>query len=229
MSDLLIKISEASLLGLVPLGFMAGLMGSLHCVGMCGAFATSCHSKKSHAFAYHFGKTFSYTILGALAATIGASLTFLIQNPYFKAVPAVFLGLVFIWLGIKNSKPTALSLPKGLMSLNQRWLGKSYRMNGGPLRSFSIGLFSALLPCGLLYGVLFSFAALQSPVHGAVGMLSFGIGTAPALILGPTFILKIFKPLSDSWPRLTQVGLISLGIITISYRMVMAYGQASCH
>lgn len=233
MSDLLIKISEASLIGLIPLGFSAGFLGSLHCVGMCGAFSASCQSKKSYALSYHSGKALSYTLLGALSAMVGASLTFLVQNPYFKAIPAIFLGLTFIWIGFKswsnNAEINQVGLPEKVLKWNQKWLGKSYQLKKGVLRSFSIGFFSALLPCGLLYGVLFSFAALQSPLHGAVGMLSFSLGTAPALILGPGIILKLFSPLKKSWPRLSQVGLISLGIFTISYRMVMAYGQASCH
>jgi hypothetical protein len=196
---------------------------------MCGAFATNCHTKKTHAISYHFGKAISYTLLGLLAASLGAGLTFIIQNPYFKAIPAIFLGLTFIFMGLTHKTSLKASLPTNLLKLNQKWLGRSYHLKQGCLRSFAIGFFSALLPCGLLYGVLFSLAALQSPLHGAVGMASFSLGTMPALIVGPTIILKIFKPLRESWPDLTRFSLVTLGIVTISYRMVMAYGQANCH
>lgn len=233
MSDLLIKISEASLLGIIPIGFVVGVFGSLHCIGMCGAFATSCSTKSSHTIAYHTGKITSYGILGALAALFGASFTYLVEDPYFKAIPALLMGALFIWLGIKSfikpSDSLKIKMPRFLGKWVERSLGKSYQKEAGNIRSFSIGFFSALLPCGLLYGTLLAFAALQSPIHGALGMMSFSLGTIPGLTIAPHLLLKILKPLKESWPKFSNIALVSLGLVTISYRLVMAYGQANCH
>lgn len=233
LSDLLIKISEAGLIGIIPIAFGIGLLGSLHCIGMCGAFATSCSTKSTHAIAYHSGKVASYGILGAIAALFGSSFTYIFDDPYFKAFPAILMGLLFIWLGAKsflnpiNKNP--FRMPKAINNWIQRSLGKSYKKEAGNMRSFSIGFFSALLPCGLLYGTLMAFVALQSPLHGAVGMMSFSLGTIPGLTIAPHLLLKVLKPLKNSWPKASNIALVSLGLITISYRLVLAYGQANCH
>jgi sulfite exporter TauE/SafE len=233
LSDLLIKISEVSLLGIIPIGIGVGLFGSLHCIGMCGAFATSCSTQRHHSFAYHGGKILSYGLLGSIASLFGASFTYLFEDPYFKAIPAVLMGFLFVWLGLKSfsgvPKQELISMPKFLRSWVERGLGKSYQKEAGALRSFSIGFFSAFLPCGLLYGTLLAFAALQSPIHGALGMMSFSIGTIPGLTIAPHVLLKVLKPLKESWPRVSNIALVSLGLITISYRLVLAYGQANCH
>lgn len=231
MSDLLINISQASLWGICAIGFTAGLAGSLHCVGMCGAFATSCSQSKEHLFSYHLGKMTSYALLGGAVGLIGSSFTYLTDDPYMKVIPSILMGLFFIFIGIKSLKRKRVSipLPQKIQRKAQGLMVESYSMRQGTPRSFSLGFLSALLPCGLLYGVLFSFAVLQNPFSGAIGMLSFGLGTIPALTIAPTLLTKIIKPLKEEWPKLTSLGLISLGFVTITYRMVIAYGQASCH
>lgn len=232
MSDLLIKISQASLPGVAIIGISVGLLGSLHCIGMCGAFATSCAQKKDHMVAYHFGKVTSYSLLGLLTGLLGASFSGLVTSPTFKIIPTILLGGFFIYLGIKSlffKNQKGIVLPENLQAFVEKRLGKAYRLPTGNFRSFSIGLLSAFLPCGLLYSTLFAFAALQNPLYGMVGMATFSLGTIPALTFAPHLILKIFQPLKQSWPKISSLALISLGLITISYRMVLTYGQASCH
>jgi sulfite exporter TauE/SafE len=231
LSDLLVEISQASLAGVIPIGLTAGFLGSLHCIGMCGAFAANSSSQWSQLFSYHFGKLISYSILGLFAGLMGSSLTALFKDPYLKAIPAIFLGLLFIWLGIKsslNKKPT-LRFPTVFNQWISKKLTKTYHLRPGAFRSFSIGFLSALLPCGLLYGVIVSFSALQSPLHGAIGMASFSLGTLPALTLAPKLIIKVLEPIKKFWPRLTSISLLSLGLLTITYRLVLAYEQANCH
>lgn len=232
LSDLLIKISQASLPGVALIGVTIGLVGSLHCIGMCGAFATTCAQKKNHLVSYHFGKITSYSLLGLLTGFLGAGFTNLVEDPNFKIIPTVILGAFFIYLGVKSlffQDKQGIKLPKLLQNFIEKRLGSVYRLPQGNTRSFFVGLLSAFLPCGLLYSTLFAFAALQSPLFGFVGMAAFSIGTIPALTFAPHLILKVFKPIKQSWPKISSFALISLGLITISYRMVMTYGQASCH
>lgn len=232
MSDLLIKISQASLPGVALIGLTIGFLGSLHCVGMCGAFATSCSQRKNQLLSYHMGKLLSYSLLGLLAGLMGSSLNFIVDNPYYKAIPAIGLGIFFIYAGLKSyfgGTVFKIKLPTALENVVQKGLGKAYRREQGGIRAFLIGSFSALLPCGLLYSTLLAFTALQSPLLGMVGMSSFALGTVPALTLAPTVINRIFKPFKQSWPKVTSLSLVSLGILTITYRMVLSYGQATCH
>lgn len=231
MSDLLVNISQTSLMGVIPIGMMAGFLGSLHCVGMCGAFATNSSSSWPELWSYHLGKISSYSLLGLLVGLMGSTLTSLVKDPYLKAIPAVILGLLFIWLGIKSllKKKVSFKLPSSLNQFVSKRLGITYQLKPGANRSFFIGFLSALLPCGLLYGVMVSFAALQSPIHGALGMASFSLGTLPALTIAPRLMTKLLMPIKRHWPKLTSASLLSLGILTITYRLVMAYEQANCH
>ncbi len=231
MSDLLINLSQASLWGIIGIGFSAGLAGSLHCVGMCGAFATSCGQTQKGLISYHLGKLTSYGLLGLIAGIFGASFSLISDNPYLKIIPSVLMGIVFIYLGVKSlgSSHLSLSLPKAFEKVSKKWLIYSFNLKEGTRRSFLTGFLSALLPCGLLYGVLLSFAILQNPYYGALGMMAFGLGTIPALTIAPSILSKLIKPIREAWPKMASLSLITLGLITISYRMVVAYEQASCH
>lgn len=232
MSDLLIKLSQASMLGVIGIGFSAGLLGSLHCIGMCGAFATSCGQTKEDLLSYHLGKLLSYSLLGLVAGIIGSSFNAFSENPYYKIIPSLLMGILFIFLGIKSfatSNKVVIPLPKILGKLSQKLLISSYSLKAGKRRSFLTGFLSALLPCGLLYGVLLSFAILQNPYYGTLGMMAFGFGTVPALTIAPSVLQKLIKPIKESWPNMASLTLITLGLLTISYRMMVAYEQANCH
>jgi uncharacterized protein len=229
--DLFSEFNQAGLAGVPLVGLLAGLGGSLHCIGMCGAFATSCSQKSSGLALYNSGRLTSYTIMGLLSGLLGASFTYLFKDPWISALPAIILGAFFLFWGYNSwrGKSTALKLPHFLRNQINQSIGKIYIMKSKHLRSFFLGFFSVFLPCGLLYGVILALAAFQDPFMGALGMLSFGLGTLPAMAIAPTAIIKIIKPIKEHWPRLTSLSLISLGLITIIYRMVIAYEQASCH
>jgi len=232
LSDLLIKISDASYLGIALIGFTAGLLGSLHCIGMCGPFATSCSKNKDQTIFYHLGKAISYGALGLLAGTIGATFSNFLENPWLKVIPAFLLGLFFIFLGLNSiikHKKIKFQAPIFLGNFLNSLIGKSYTLEVGIRRSFLVGVLTSLLPCGLLYTTLLAFATFQNPLYGLIGMFSFSLGTAPALLIAPQFILKIFKPIRVHWSLASSLALVSLGIATITLRMVMTYGQANCH
>lgn len=229
--DLFSKFNEAGLAGIPLVGFLAGLGGSLHCVGMCGAFATSCSNKSGGLGLYNTGRLSSYTLMGVLSGFLGASFTYLFKDPWISSLPGVILGFFFLLWGYNSlrGKSTAVKLPNAVNSLIQKRLGKVYLMNSGGVRSYLLGALSVFLPCGLLYGVILALATFQDPLMGALGMLSFGLGTLPAMAFAPSAITKILRPFKEQWPRLTSLGLIFLGLSTIIYRMVIAYEQASCH
>ena len=219
--DLFTKFNQAGITGIPLIAFLTGLAGSLHCVVMCGAFATSCSqlgSKKSGVAYYNIGRILSYSLLGAFAGLLGSGFTTLFKNPWVEIIPAVLLGFFF--------HP---SLPGLLHKKLNLTLGRVYQMQAGSLRSLFLGIFTVFLPCGLLYGIILALAAFQDPFTGALGMLFFGLGTLPALALGTNIISKVFNPLKESWPNLTSLCLISFGLFTIVYRIFTAYEKINCH
>ena len=232
--DLFTKFNQAGITGIPLIAFLTGLAGSLHCVVMCGAFATSCSqlgSKKSGVAYYNIGRILSYSLLGAFAGLLGSGFTTLFKNPWVEIIPAVLLGFFFLAWGLSLFKGKSFhpSLPGLLHKKLNLTLGRVYQMQAGSLRSLFLGIFTVFLPCGLLYGIILALAAFQDPFTGALGMLFFGLGTLPALALGTNIISKVFNPLKESWPNLTSLCLISFGLFTIVYRIFTAYEKINCH
>lgn len=174
-----------------PLVFAAGLLGSSHCIGMCGGFAlaigSSSRSLSANAgrqLVYTAGRVFTYAFLGAAAGFGGWRLAqaapWLVNLP---ALLAILAGLALIYQGLRAAG----------------WLGRASKAGGGPclagsifatfltapglLNAFLAGLLTGLLPCGLLYGMLALAASTQHIGLGAAAMALFGLGTAPVMVL----------------------------------------------
>lgn len=172
-----------------PLLVMSGVLGSAHCLGMCGPFALAIGSA-TPAFrknllrqsAYSAGRLFTYAVLGAFAGFAGArvsqSFAGWMNGPALLAIAAGIL-LVFQGLfaaGVLDSRPVAAGACPG---------GPGFRAllsARGSLDAFLAGLFTGLLPCGLLYGIVALAAATHDPVSGVVTMAAFGLGTVPAMV-----------------------------------------------
>ncbi len=196
----------------IPLYLLSGLLGSGHCIGMCGGFviAIGLHDKsvtKSlvKQFAYSLGRCFTYTSLGALLGGAGKRLAQ--EFAYLGdagAIMAIFAGVAITYLGFASL--TGFSILPYLRSSSAQSHRKSNctsaslfasvfkQSAGGPTGAFLAGIATGFLPCGLLYGMLSIAAASQSVPRGAMVMLIFGIGTSPALmtlgVLGRSLTLK---------------------------------------
>lgn len=225
-------LSSVPLYMIPATAFMMGLAGGAHCVAMCGPLATACSEKKPHHYIYQLGRLLSYTLMGIIAGFLGQSFQNFFDNPMVKSIPSIILCVLFIVWGINiyRNKRMRIPLPRRVEFFLNKIMGKIYRQPSAFYRSFSIGFFSVLLPCSLLYGVLISLTIFHNPLIGGIGMAFFALGTIPLLTLSPFLIKKILQPLKNLYPKLTSLSLISLGLITILYRAYFIYGQANqCH
>ncbi len=152
--------------------FVAGLVGTPHCVGMCGPFALACGSRPAHHGAWHAGKLTTYAALGALAGGAGSAL------PGPSWLVAAVSGALVVWFAaaLAGLAPEpALRLP-GLEGA-AAWAAR----RGDAAGRFVFGAANGLLPCGLVYAALGLAVAAGSAPAGASVMAAFGLGTAPAL------------------------------------------------
>jgi sulfite exporter TauE/SafE len=178
----------------LPLVFVAGLLGTAHCLGMCGPFVLaiggggrSWSDVLLRQGAYTAGRVFTYAVLGAVAGYGGARLTAfapsLINLPALLAIAA---GALLVYQGLKATGwLPAWSTRGGIGNagcLAGGFLGQFLRQPGAS-GAFIAGLFTGLLPCGLLYGMLALAASTYSPLLGGATLAVFGLGTAPLLIL----------------------------------------------
>ena len=200
----------------IAAAFVAGLVGSPHCLGMCGSFALACGGRATHTAAWHAGKTLTYAVLGAVAGLAGAS----VPGPTWVA--SVVSGVLLIWFAAALAGLTpepALRIP-GLARLASRAAAKDDLAS-----RFVFGVANGLLPCGLVYATLGIAVASGSAVTGALAMAAFGLATVPGLAL---FGLGMRRALADRlWLR-RGVALVVLlgGLWVIARRHGMTPGDA---
>jgi len=212
-------LSELSFLPWVS--FVAGLGGSLHCVGMCGGLVTATCQKSNDVARYQTGRLIGYLTLGFFAGLLGKIFTVQQDNPKMTLIPGLILGGLFLFWGIQNyrGKKAELPMPKFIGKLYTKLFSVLVAKNKNFSRSFFTGLLSILLPCGLLYGVVLGVAAFEHSFHALFTMFFFWLGTLPAMVLAPSIIQKILKPLKMRLPKTYAISLILIGCLTISYRV----------
>lgn len=220
MSDLLINFQN-----FFPwVSFIAGLGGSLHCVGMCGGLVTASCDKNTDVIRYQFGRLTGYLGLGLFAGFLGSLVKFENQSPLVTIIPGLIIGVLFLYWGLQNwrGKKAELPTPKFMSQLYSFLWRKLVYKNMSFSKAFFTGLISIFLPCGLLYGVVLGGVAVQHPLMALISMFFFWLGTAPSMILAPHVLRKILNPLRNKIPRTYGATLILIGVLTVSFR-VMAY------
>jgi sulfite exporter TauE/SafE len=156
----------------VSSAFLAGLVGSLHCIGMCGGFAVACGGRAGDTFLWHGGRTATYAILGALAGAFGS----MIPGPGWAVGLVSTLLIVWFAAGLAGLVPEPhVSIP-GVRHLASRLATRT-----NFVARFGFGMATGLLPCGLVYAALGIPVAASDPLVGALSMTAFGLGTVPAL------------------------------------------------
>lgn len=177
--------------------FLAGLVGSSHCLGMCGGIAAAmgmgtartgdgASPALGRALLYNGGRISSYALAGALAGGIGLALGQAIHAPAVVIVMRVLTGLVLVAIGLQvafNLRLLRLIEAVGLhvwRRIAPLASGLMRRRSAGA--TFLLGALWGWMPCGLVYGMLLAAVATGEPVSGAGFMIAFGLGTAPAMI-----------------------------------------------
>lgn len=168
--------------------FILGLLGSLHCVGMCGPIALAIPVKRDKSSSlvggiliYNFGRAFTYSVLGAISGLAGSAIQFAVGQRTLS-ISAGIIVLIVLLAGFFGKK-MQLPLPVlNVLSKTKSSLGKLFQQHR-PDALLLIGVLNGLLPCGLVYAGLAGAAASGTFFHGAIFMFVFGIGTTPAMFM----------------------------------------------
>lgn len=220
--------AELSLLA----AFTVGLLGGVHCVGMCGGIVTALTLglpeglRKQPArmlpyqLAYNLGRLSSYALAGALMGGVGvlaANLTSVnLAQRFLQGIAGVFmlsLGLYLggWWLGLAR-----LEQAGGILWQRLEPLGRHLLPVNGYRQAVVLGLLWGWLPCGLVYSVLIWSISTASALHGALLMLSFGLGTLPTLLTIGVVTARLSQWVHRPWVRRTSGGLVAaLGVYTV--------------
>lgn len=193
--------------------FMLGLLGTGHCIGMCGplifAFPGRSGRFLPHVW-YHLGRVTTYAGVGAALGGVGALIAALSGMDsksdvaslqawlrLFAAALLAVLGLIRLgwvreprWLDWLN--------PERIPGFSRALSGASG--TGGQGIFFLLGLLLGFLPCGLSYGAFAQALATGSAGTGALLVLGFAAGTVPGLLLlgtGLSAIVRRYRRPSD--------------------------------
>jgi uncharacterized protein len=186
--------------------FTIGFIGSVHCLGMCGplVLAYSLHIKDRgtcamghavrpwesgllHHLLFHSGRLFSYGFIGALAAGVFQGVSLSRFFPNLRGGVTLVGGGLMVFLGFALLK--VLPLPDFFPSLRSGTPPFWRRLLPSLLRSqrlgsrMALGFVAGFLPCGLSWSMIVKAATAQTFAGGFLTMVSFGLGTVPALYL----------------------------------------------
>lgn len=198
------------MLGVLGTALLAGLVGSPHCLGMCGGLAAAAPGP-----AWHLGRLMTYMTLGALAASVGWALPGPDWLPH--AVAAALIVVMAAQLA-------GLRLP-GTGSRLFRAIGQL-----APRSPWVLGLATGLLPCGLVYAALSMALSTAEPLWGAATMAAFWVGTVPALAVATLALKRLSARLPGGRMGLACLVLV-LGLGTVAWRLPAPAGEPveACH
>lgn len=196
-----------------------GLLGSFHCLGMCGPIAfvlpldrNNNERKVFQITLYHLGRLISYSFIGFIFGWIGKGL----YLAGFQQRISILIGVIIIVIALipirvfnkyNFSKPIYLAIGK-VKSL----LGKSLKKKSTKAL-FSIGILNGFLPCGMVYMALVGSIATGNNTQGAMYMFIFGLGTIPlmttAVYLGNFLSVQVRSKIQKAIPIfVTIIGLL---------------------
>lgn len=222
---------------MIAAAFVAGLLGSAHCFGMCagvsGLFAVNAGGKAANAslpmaLTYNLGRLVSYAVLGGIVALFGSALVDVI--PKLAAPVRLITGILIILIGVQIAFNWRFLQPIETMGATI-WqkispvAQKLLPVTSAP-RALGLGLLWGLLPCGLVYSMLLIAAATANPVNGALTMVAFGLGTAPAMVMTGVGAITLSRFMGRKRTRLVAgILIIAVGVLTLSMPVSKLFGD----
>lgn len=184
------------------LAFANGLLGALHCLGMCSGMAASCGVGGPRllwpVLWYQGARILTYCALGVAGALAGQVL---VQTGWVGKLQ----GVLMMGAGV-------------LVSLNGLGLMGGFPRQGvpkWPLLPPLLGVLNGLAPCSLVFTVALAAVATQDPWRAAGLMLLFGLGTVPTMAAVSILALRGVRLCPGPWARVTGLAVLLLGLWTL--------------
>jgi len=182
-------MSSAALLGI----FMVGLLGGVHCIGMCGGIASALALNQapgarawSLQLGFNTGRIATYAAAGALAGAAGSMSLFLggvlpVQLAMYALANLMLIGLGLYLFGVTRYVAVLERAGAKVWQRIRPAMGRLMPANTLP-RALALGALWGWVPCGLVYSMLATALLAATPLQGAEVMLAFGLGTLPNLL-----------------------------------------------
>ena len=207
--------------------FVVGLLGGVHCAGMCGgivgalSFGTTEGRKYPLLLAYNLGRISSYTLAGGLMGALGFYFSGLLPVQTAQRVLLTFAGVCLVLMGFYLAGWwNALSRVERLGGVLWRRiepLGRGLLPVRSVRQAILLGLLWGWLPCGLVYSALVWTVSAGGAAEGALLMLAFGLGTLPNLLL-----MGVAAAQLNRWVRNPTVRAVA-GTLVIAFGLLLLY------
>lgn len=217
---------------------LVGLLGGVHCLGMCGPLVTMYSDRlgddsdradwreiRQHLL-FNCGRTVSYAVIGALMGTLGqlvfdAAAVVSVADT-IRGVVGIGVGTGIVLIGVGYTVKGTASLSNPVTGGGQVFSRITARMTkhvdnwvAGP-RIVGLGMLHGLLPCPILYpAFLYAFAS-GSPVDGFVSLGLVGIGTFPTLFAYGVALHSLGPQTRQRLHRVLGMVFVVLGYLPLS-------------
>lgn len=211
--------------------FVIGILGSGHCLGMCGGITsmltsaiptTSSNPSTRLILSYNIGRILSYSIIGGIVGFTGSIAAQKIGLPLaiLRMIAALFLIFLGLYIGQWLMWLTQIEKAgKGIWKYISP-LAKHFIPVNSSAKALGLGALWGWLPCGLVYSMLTWSLASGNTINGALIMTFFGLGTLPSLLIMSYGAIKIKTFINNNIFRKSMaLGLITYGI----YSLYIAY------
>ncbi len=215
--------------------FLVGLLGGVHCVGMCGGIVGALSlglperqrtgsARWLYLLAYNAARVSSYTLAGALLGGIGwlaANWSGLHQlQKGLQLLAALFMVALGLYLGGWWQGLAQVERAGGLVWKRLEPLGRRFLPVKTPTQAFLLGLIWGWLPCGLVYSVLVWSISTADPLYGAALLFCFGLGTLPNLLLMGVAAAGLAARVRDPRTRRIAASLVVLFGLYSLFRLI---------
>jgi sulfite exporter TauE/SafE len=203
------------------LAFMTGLLGSGHCLGMCGGLVSAFFMKLQARgpwpyLTYHAGRIGMYALVGLVAALLGAVLVSTGRLGLAQGVLQIVAGVIVILLGLDLLGVSPIRNAWGFAPV--AWLRRQFMTAArkGPIVGALIGgAINGMMPCSMTMAMAVQATTAPSPPEGMLLMLAFGAGTLPSM-LSASFLFGKLGPRLRGWLlKGAALFVIALGISTL--------------
>jgi uncharacterized protein len=217
---------------LLTSALLMGLLGSAHCVAMCGGVvAMTCSalplarrrrllSQLPYVLAYNAGRIASYAAAGAVAGLLGASLASFgvlhrVEITLRLTAGAMMVAVGFYVAGVAPALGWIEQLGKPLWN-KLAPIARRLIPVQRPEQALALGLLWGWMPCGLVYAALAASATSGSMARGAATMAAFGLGTLPMLVTMGSVAGAVARLAHHRWVRAAAgVTMIALGALQV--------------
>lgn len=203
------------------LAFMTGILGSGHCLGMCGGLVSAFFAKLSRGgtpayLAYHAARLSVYALVGLIAAAIGTVIVASGGVGLAQGVLQIVAGLVVILLGLDLLGVSPVRNTIGFAPI--AWLRRQFMAatQKGPVLGAAIaGAVNGLMPCSMTMAMAVKATTAPSVPEGMLLMLAFGAGTLPSMMSASVLFGRLGPRLRGWLLRGAALFVIALGVSTL--------------